>query len=101
MTFANHICNSQFANVLGNQIEVQIFTGHSFSYGICPSFMHMGLLYPLYDLQPWSVKINHVSAQKSLHFSTLLNHNSRVGYGNKMTFTSHMQKFMVNPLKLI
>ena len=35
-----------------------------------------------------SAKINHVRAQKSPHLSTLLSHNSHVGYGNKMKVTS-------------
>ena len=47
-----------------------------------------------------SAKINHVSAQKSPHFLTLLCHISHFSYGNKMKFTSQMQKFMGNLMKL-
>ena len=44
-----------------------------------------------------SAKINHVRAQK---LPALLCYNSRFSYANKTKFTSHMQKFMENLLKL-
>ena len=44
--------------------------------------------------------VSDLSYTKIVTFFQLCCHNSRVGQGNKMKFTSHMQKVMMNLLKL-